>query len=217
MDMAGWIERYQRQALETFGGRICFMGVQGSRARGEAREESDIDMVLILDEVDGKDLLAYRAMLQSLEHGELACGFISGREVLKSWPRWELFQFYRDTRPLYGTLDFLLPLIGPRDIAEAVKNGAANVYHAACHSLVFGQGPGDVREVAKGAFFVLQAKCYLEQGQYWGSRAALMEHLAEEDKALLQTEQLEREEALGRLAAWSGALLTKWKDKNIEK
>ena len=44
-----------------------------------------------------------------------------------------------------------------------------------------------------------------------------MEHLAEEEKALLQTEQLEREEALGRLAVWSGALLTKWKNRNIEK
>ena len=51
MDMAGWIECYQRRALETFGGRICFMGVQGSRARGEALEESDIDMVLILSRI----------------------------------------------------------------------------------------------------------------------------------------------------------------------
>ena len=173
MGMAGWIERYQRQALETFGGRICFMGVQGSRARGEAREESDIDMVLILDEVDGKDLLAYRSMLQSLEHGELACGFISGREVLKSWPRWELFQFYRDTRPLYGTLDFLLPLIGPRDIAEAVKNGAANVYHAACHSLVFGQGPGGRKRGGQGRLLCAPGKVLFRAGPILGQPGGL--------------------------------------------
>ena len=43
-----WLEKYVHEVVSTFGYRIWFIGVQGSYARGEATEESDIDVVLIL-------------------------------------------------------------------------------------------------------------------------------------------------------------------------
>ena len=51
-----WMEEYRRAAEERFGERIWFMGLQGSYGRGEATEESDIDVVLILDRLDTSDL-----------------------------------------------------------------------------------------------------------------------------------------------------------------
>ena len=38
-----WLEKYVHEVVSTFGYRIWFIGVQGSYARGEATEESDID------------------------------------------------------------------------------------------------------------------------------------------------------------------------------
>ena len=67
-------------ALErTFADRVWFVGLQGSYARGEATESSDIDVVVILDELTASDLAAYRQMLDTLPHRELICGFISGK------------------------------------------------------------------------------------------------------------------------------------------
>lgn len=40
-----WLEKYVHEVVSTFGYRIWFIGVQGSYARGEATEESDIDVV----------------------------------------------------------------------------------------------------------------------------------------------------------------------------
>ena len=44
-DIEKWLENYCALMLETFGGRVEFIGIQGSRGRGEAREDSDIDIV----------------------------------------------------------------------------------------------------------------------------------------------------------------------------
>lgn len=51
-----WLEKYVHEVVSTFGYRIWFIGVQGSYARGEATEESDIDVVLILDTLLPADL-----------------------------------------------------------------------------------------------------------------------------------------------------------------
>ena len=64
-------------ALETaFPDRVYFVGLQGSYGRGEATETSDIDMVVILDELTAQDIKAYNSMLDTLPHRELICGFL---------------------------------------------------------------------------------------------------------------------------------------------
>ena len=60
-----WLEKYVHEVVSTFGYRIWFIGVQGSYARGEATEESDIDVVLILDTLLPADLRIYRRDAQS--------------------------------------------------------------------------------------------------------------------------------------------------------
>ena len=65
-----WLEKYVHEVVSTFGYRIWFIGVQGSYARGEATEESDIDVVLILDTLLPADLRIYRGMLNRLPYRE---------------------------------------------------------------------------------------------------------------------------------------------------
>ena len=45
LDIESWLSLWSRAVLDEFGDRVRFLGIQGSRARGEAREDSDIDVV----------------------------------------------------------------------------------------------------------------------------------------------------------------------------
>ena len=105
VDMKSWVRAFESQMKAEFGSRVCFLGLQGSRARGEAHAGSDIDAVAILDKMSLDELARYRAVLEKLPHRELACGFISGKEELCRWEPSELLQFYFDTVPVCGTLD----------------------------------------------------------------------------------------------------------------
>ena len=96
MDITAWMAAYVQAVERRFGSRVWLIGLQGSRARGEAEEGSDIDVVLILDRVEVGDLLAYSQVLDTLPNRELVCGFVSGREELFAWEKSELFQFCRD-------------------------------------------------------------------------------------------------------------------------
>ncbi len=46
---------------------------------------SDIDMVVILDELSSFDIQTYDYRLDELPHRELICGFLSGRRELLNW------------------------------------------------------------------------------------------------------------------------------------
>ena len=47
IDITLWTDRYMMALKDAFGDRIWFAGIQGSHGRGEATEDSDIDMVVI--------------------------------------------------------------------------------------------------------------------------------------------------------------------------
>ncbi len=149
------------------------MGLQGSRARGEAGAESDIDTVLIIDELSASDLARLRQAVAALPERDKLCGFVSGKEELRSWERSELFQFYNDTRPIFGSLDFLLPLLDREAALRSARTGACAMYHGCAHLLLHGGGQAELRELRKAAFFALRALAWLETGSFPGSRAEL--------------------------------------------
>ena len=80
--MREWMEKLVRRLQAAFGARLRFVGLQGSRARGEAAPESDIDAVVILDDVALEDLRAYRALLKTMPEREKVCGFFGGAAEL---------------------------------------------------------------------------------------------------------------------------------------
>ena len=49
IDISAWMQNFLQALNETFRDRVWFVGLQGSFARGEATETSDIDVVVILD------------------------------------------------------------------------------------------------------------------------------------------------------------------------
>ena len=72
---------------------------------------SDIDIVVILDELSAMDIRTYNAMLDTLPNREMICGFLSGKDDIMNWEPSDLFQFYYDTTPMKGSLDELLAVI----------------------------------------------------------------------------------------------------------
>ncbi len=219
VDIGPWMALLVNRLQDCFGSRLVFIGLQGSYRRGEASPDSDIDAVVILDELGVGDLIAYRELVRQMPHSELACGFVSGRTELESWLPAELFQFYHDTRPLYGSLDFLLPRFGQEDFALALHIGACGLYHACCHSLLFSDADAALPALLKSSFFLLQAKIRLERGIYAGSREALRPYAQGDDAAVLSLCLLPRvppvqmQGAYELLLRWSGGLIRSMTDR----
>ncbi len=58
---------------EAFGERLLFAGVQGSYLRGEARPDSDIDLLVVLDHVDLTDLDHFHEAMHNGAGGRQGC------------------------------------------------------------------------------------------------------------------------------------------------
>ena len=209
-----WLARFVQVVSDTFPGRVVCIGLQGSRGRGEATPDSDIDMVVILDRLDYQDLARYRSLVDTLPQQELLCGFLSGREELERWDPAELFQFYYDTRPLVGGLEFLQEKFDREDVARAVRNGACAIYHACVHNSLYERDRAALSALYKTAVFTLQAKYYQETGWYVSRHRALLEKLSGGDREILARALAVRagnepdlEEDGARLFQWSGELI----------
>ena len=208
LDMNTWMAAYIAAVRSAFGERVKYIGLQGSRGRGEAGPDSDIDVVCVLDSCSLQDLEIYREAVKDLPEREKLCGFVSGAAELASWDRGELFQFRRDTTDWYGRLVDLLPPEEPEDARRALHQGACGLYHLCCHNFLHGRDRGTVAAGYKSAVFLLQAKMYLEQGVYCRRRADLEQHLAGTDLEILQTAgALKAGECWEDLAALTGRLL----------
>lgn len=181
-----WMADYQKNIERVFGNRVWFIGLQGSYGRGEASEQSDIDVVLILDRISAEDLHTYGKLLDTLQSREKICGFVSGKEELLNWEPSDLFQFYYDTVPVRGSLDELLPYIQPADIGRAVHMGACNVYHMCVHNMVHEKSKDILKDLYKSASFTLQAIAFLQTGVYAKRKEDLRLLLKNKDKYILE-------------------------------
>jgi predicted nucleotidyltransferase len=180
-----WINELTGKIQNDFGERVSFIGLQGSYRRKEASDSSDIDIVTILNEISVEDLKKYRDIISQMPYKEKACGFISGKSEIVNWEKSDLFQFYYDTQPIYGSIDYLMPLIKKEDVKHAVKIGACNLYHACCHNFIYENSSEILSALYKLSLFILQAKYFYETNQYISSKTELIKNLVEEDKEIL--------------------------------
>ncbi len=166
IDINKWINNFSEALQKTFGTRIWFVGLQGSYGRGEATETSDIDLVVILDEIFPEDIRTYGKMLDGLPNRELVCGFFSGRNELNNWEASDLFQFFYDTTPIVGSLDELLKYIDGSAVDRAVRIGVCNIYHGCVHNMLYEKSEDILRGLYKSASFVVQAVYFRQTGKY---------------------------------------------------
>ena len=187
IDITLWLNDFLQKANATFQDRVWFVGLQGSYGRGEATETSDIDIVLILDGLTAPDIRSYQAMLDTLPHRELICGFLSGKEELLSWEPSDLFQFCHDTTPLKGSLNAVLRLVKESDVSRAIKIGACNIYHGCIHNMLHEKSEEALKSLYKSASFVIQAILFKQSGKYLKQQQDLLAAAAPDEQAVLRT------------------------------
>lgn len=169
-----WVDSFTHKLKSVFENRIEFIGLQGSYGRGEASRTSDIDIVVILDKLQTSDIQIYNDMLDTMPHRELICGFVSGKAELLSWEPSDLFQFYYDTTPIVGSIDYLLPLIDDTAVTRAIKIGACNIYHGCVHNMLHEKSEDILKGLYKAATFVVQAIVYKQTKRYIKSKEELL-------------------------------------------
>ncbi len=187
MDIKKWMNAFLHAVNETFTDRVWFIGLQGSYGRGEATETSDIDVVVILDQLSASDIQAYNAMLDGLPHRELICGFLSGKDELLNWESSDLFQFYYDTTPIKGNLDALLAVIDEASVGRAIKIGACNIYHGCLHNMLHEKRDDALRELYKSASFVVQAIVFQQTGKYLKQQKELLRIVSSDEHDIIET------------------------------
>ena len=210
IEISSWMDKFVGALDASFKNRVWFVGLQGSYGRGEATETSDIDVVVILDELTAQDIQIYNAILDTLPNRELICGFVSGREELLNWEPSDLFQFYHDTTPIKGSLDELLSVIDKTAIARAIKSGACNIYHGCVHNMLHEKSDEILKGLYKSASFVVQAICFQETGCYIKSQKDLLVKVSGDEKSIVENflslkngGKVDFEEMSNTLFAWS--------------
>ena len=186
IDIDVWMTHFTEGLLQRFGDRVWFVGLQGSYAREEATEQSDIDVVVILDKLSVSDIEAYDELLDAQPHRNLLCGFLSGREEITKWEPADLFQFYHDTRPVKGSLDALLVLIDEKAVNRAIKTGLCNLYHACVHNMLHDKSEAILMGLYKSSSFLIQAIAYRESGRYWRKQSDLLNVVLPEERKILE-------------------------------
>ena len=185
-DVDIWLDTTIEKLQEKFSQNLLFVGLQGSYNRGEATDSSDIDLIVILENLTFEDLKRYRLIIDSLPHKEKACGFISGKNELQKWSKADMFQFYYDTKSLYGKLEDIIQPPSLDEIKQSIKISSENLYHSSVHSFVHSNNyVEDLQNLYKMTFFILQAKYFVQTNNYIPTKKQLVEQLNETEKEIL--------------------------------
>ncbi len=174
---------------DHFGERLVYVGLQGSYLRGEATDESDIDIMVVINDLSVDDLASYRKIIRSMEYADKSCGFICSKEDLSHWNPLEIANLLNSTKDHWGTLCELVPAYSEEDIRNFVKLSVNNLYHELCHRYIHSRNNADIEALTgtyKGAFFILQNLYYLRRGVFAATKAELMQLLEGKDRAVME-------------------------------
>ena len=187
IDVTAWMHNFLQALTESFADRVWFVGLQGSYGRGEATETSDIDIVVILDELSALDIQTYHDMLDTMSHRELICGFLSGKKEIMNWEPSDLFQFYHDTTPIIGSLDEVMAVVDESAVNRAIKIGACNIFHGCVHNMLYEKSEDILRGLYKSASFVVQAIAYKQTGNYIRQQKDLLKVVPFDEQVIVET------------------------------
>ncbi len=174
---------------QKFGGRLLYVGLQGSYLRKEATETSDIDIMVILDGLTVPDLEDYRDSIFSLEDPEKSCGFLCGKDDLANWNPLEICHLLHTTQDYYGVLKDFVPAYTQQDVRNFVKLSVNNLYHELCHRYIHASRERNISGLPatyKGVFFILQNLFFLQTGTFVPTKAELLPLLSGKDRSVLE-------------------------------
>ena len=195
-ELQSYLDRLISECRSAFGDRLLYVGLQGSYLRGEAHEDSDIDVMLVLDRMTADDMKTYQSILKRIGSYEKSCGFICGGDELKRWNPLEVCQLLHTTKDLFGCLTDYLPGATRIDEINYVKYSLGNLYHELCHRYIHADREKNrkkFRAACKDLFFLLQNLHYLESGVFAITKKELCALVSAEDRLVLSMADLPEE------------------------
>ena len=175
------IEKYIGHLIDMlktrFGERLLYVGLQGSYLRGEANDNSDIDIMVVIDDLSISDLSGYRTVIESMDHFDKSCGFICSKSDLLNWNSLEICHLLHSTRDYFGVLSDFVPEYCDEDVRNYVKLSLNNLYHEICHSYIHADSMTNIsglRLAYKGVFFIIQNLHYLSSGIFPSTKSELL-------------------------------------------
>ncbi len=208
-DLDSYLNDLISNCRAAFGERLLYVGLQGSWLRGEAHENSDIDVMVILDRFSVQDMDRYREILKKIGFYEKSCGFICGRDELLRWNPLEVCQLRHTTKDLLGVLTDFLPSATRENEVDYVRLSLGNLYHELCHRYIHADRERNVaafRSTCKGVFFLMQNLHYLETSHFILTKQELREAVSSEDRRVMELAELpdgfDFDQAFSVLFAW---------------
>lgn len=198
IDINKYMEKLIFNLKSAFSTRLVYVGLQGSYSRDEATQNSDIDIAVILDQLLMEDMDTYRQVINTLECADKSCGFICGKDEMKSWNPLEICQLVHETKDYYGALQPLVPAYTRTDVMNYVKLGICNVFHMICHEYIHvspEECHTNLQYSYKTVFYLLQNLHYLRTSNYIKTKSELLTVLNGDDLRLLQTAQKIKEDS----------------------
>ena len=187
------LEKYLNDLLalikEKFDKRLLYVGLQGSYLRNEADEYSDIDIMVIIDEMTVHDLDDYKRVLISIGYFERSCGFICGKSEMANWNPLEVCQLLHTTKDLYGKLADFVPTYTVEDEKNYIKLSLGNLFHEICHRYIHSDREKNVVRLPltyKSVFFIIQNMYYIDSGIFIDKKRELIKHLKNQDKEVME-------------------------------
>lgn len=199
--------------------RLIYIGLQGSYLRGEATDNSDIDIMVVIDDITVFDLVTYKNVISEMQDYDKSCGFICGFEELQNWNPLEICHLLHTTKDYYGALAKLVPEYTENDVRTFIKMSIGNLYHELCHRYIHTSNENSIAKLPytyKSVFYILQNIHYLESGTFLGTKNELSKALSGTDKLVLDTaislsrgDDFDFEKAFSLLFSWCKEKLLK--------
>lgn len=197
---------------DTFEKKLLYVGLQGSYLRDEANANSDIDVMVVFDDIFIHDLDVYRNILTTIGNFDKACGFICGKSELTNWNPLEICHLLHSTKDYYGKLEDYVPAYTHEDEKNFVKLSLNNLFHELCHRYIHASKEHNNAKLPttyKSVFFIIQNIYYLDTGIFISTKNELLDCIHKDDKEVL-TKEIELKNAVDYDFEKSFNLIFEW-------
>ncbi len=184
-----YIDELTDKLIDAFGERLEYVGLQGSYLRHEETKNSDIDIMVVIDNITVEDLNIYQKVIVSIGNYDKSCGFICGKTDLAHWNPLEIFHLLKTTKDYYGELKSLVPTYTIEDERNYVKLSLNNLYHEICHRYIHADREYNISKLpitCKSVFFIMQHLYYLSSGNFISTKRELLECVQDENRTVLE-------------------------------
>lgn len=189
LNVEEYIGKLVNALKKSFGERLRYVGLQGSYLRNEQTENSDIDIMVVIDDLSVEDLRTYQIALIYVGNPDKSCGFICGKADLDNWNPLEICHLLNTTKDYYGKLEKLVPAYTAEDERNYVKLNLNNLFHEICHRYIHAdreRNMAGLPTTCKSVFYIMQHLHYIRSGNFVQTKQELLECVKDEDKAVLE-------------------------------